>query len=563
LHNVTRLVHTENPPLKQIASEPQRIGPLMNEELRDAELLVTRPLGALGYEFQNREDVWRILSHCNYYPVLVQTFCKGLLEALTKEVERTHKSLFPITDAHVRQTLENERISNEIGEMFDHTLKIDDRYDLIANIMAERSLRDTDEGRVGEGMSPVEVMEAASRAWPAAFTQNHRLSIVEDLLDEMEGLGVLRRGSDEMWSLRSKAILRLLGNETKITSRLMEFIDRPAQLPFEPRTMRRELRLPALFKVANGHSCPLTLGQEHDLLSIEASASTAPINLIFGNALSDIGIVAAAMKDFEAGASSSRRAEVVAKSWTSVETLLDEFRTIRSDASRTLFVVDARSDWNQNWIATLLRSRSVREGKLSVAFVGGPEHALNWVSVPKSAFPLAQVKVMPLQLWSTAMMEHHLGRMDVPAVYRNEVQRLTGGFNRPMTQAIGGSAGVVDRGDRFKNRIERQSEKLLGDRSLLADLGLVGPMRLVFEAIPKWLEDGGITPYYLTEGVLPGIPEANDLTSAKIIDFGTLLGLLTAEPFAPGANEEIRRYVLNPLLLDALKPISNAVQAAE
>lgn len=561
LHNVTRLVHTENPPLKQIASDPQRIGPLMNEELRDAELLVTRPFAALGYEFQNREDVWRILSHCNYYPVLVQTFCKGLLEALTKEVEQTHKALLQITDEHVKRALENERISNEIGEMFDHTLKIDDRYDLIANIMAERSLRDTEEGRVGEGMSPVEVMEAASRAWPAAFTQNHRLSIVEDLLDEMEGLGVLRRGSDEMWSLRSKAILRLLGNETKITSRLMEFIDRPAQLPFEPRTMRRELRLPALFKVANGHSCPLTLGQEHDLLSGEAIPSHAPISLIFGNALSDIGIVAAAMKDFEARTSSSRRAEVVAKSWTSVEALLEEFRTMRSDASRVLFVVDSRSDWNQNWVATLLRSRNVREGKLSVAFVGGPDHALNWISVPKSAFPSSQVKVMPLQLWSTAMMEHHLGRMDVPAAYRNEVQRLTGGFNRTMTQAIG--AAVVDRGDRFKNRIERQSEKLLGDRSLLADLGLVGPMRLVFEAIPKWLEDGGITPYYLTEGVLPGIPEASDLTSAKIIDFGSLLGLMTAEPFAPGTNEEIRRYVLNPLLLGALKSIGSAAQAAE
>src|SRR5690606_18535299 len=76
LDNVTRLVHTESSPLKQIASDPQRIGPLMDDELSDAERLVTQPLAAMGYEFESREDVWRILSHCNYCPVLVQRFCK-------------------------------------------------------------------------------------------------------------------------------------------------------------------------------------------------------------------------------------------------------------------------------------------------------------------------------------------------------------------------------------------------------------------------------------------------------------------------------------------------------
>ena len=193
LHNVTRLVHTENPPLKQIASDPQRIGPLMDRELGDAEALVTRPLAGMGYEFENREDVWRILSYCNYYPVLVQKFCKELLQELVRETIKKRRPIDLITSEHIRSALENEHIAREIGETFDFTLKIDDRYSLIANIVADRAIRDSASGRISEGMSAVEVRDAAALWWRAAFSDANRLAVIEDLLDEMEGLGVLRR----------------------------------------------------------------------------------------------------------------------------------------------------------------------------------------------------------------------------------------------------------------------------------------------------------------------------------------------------------------------------------
>src|SRR5207302_687130 len=134
-------------------------------------------------------------------------FCKGLLENLTKEVVQ-RKGLLPfITSEHVRAALEDEKIVHEIGEMFDWTIsKIEDRYALIANIMAARALEDSVAGRVGEGMSAVDVLDAASNYWPAAFKQVNRLSVVEDLLDEMEGLGVLRRVTSDGWALRSHTI---------------------------------------------------------------------------------------------------------------------------------------------------------------------------------------------------------------------------------------------------------------------------------------------------------------------------------------------------------------------
>ncbi len=188
LHNVTRLVHTENPPLKQIAADPLRIGALMDDEMKDAELLVTRPLAAMGYEFENRGDAWRILSHCNYYPVLVQTFCEKLVDDLHKEVVRRRRPVRTITGEHVRRALESEQVVKLIGEKFDYTIsKIDPRYELIACIMADRALVDDEAGRVDEGISAVEVRDRAIEHWPAAFDKVNRLSIIEDLLPGIGG----------------------------------------------------------------------------------------------------------------------------------------------------------------------------------------------------------------------------------------------------------------------------------------------------------------------------------------------------------------------------------------
>jgi hypothetical protein len=105
--------------------------------------------------------------------------------------------------------------------------KIDDRHDLIANIIAERYLRDPAGGCVGYRNVSAARIGAASRAGPTAFSQSDRLSIIEDRLEEMKGLGVLWRGGDELGALRTKN-LRLLGHETKITSRVVALIDRPS-----------------------------------------------------------------------------------------------------------------------------------------------------------------------------------------------------------------------------------------------------------------------------------------------------------------------------------------------
>lgn len=558
LHNVTRLVHTENPPLKQIASDPQRIGPLMHEEFKDAELLVTRPFAAMGYRFENREDVWRILSHCNYYPVLVQTFCKGLLEALTRQVAQGSRPLDTITAEHVRAALENERIAHEIGEMFDYTIsKIEDRYALIANIMADHALKDIAAGRVDEGVTAVEVMDAARNYWPAAFQHVNRLSTVEDLLDEMEGLGVLRRVGKDTWALRSRTVLRLLGNDDKVLAKLVEFIDRPAPPVFEPRSMRRSLNQSDVLKIPAGYTCPLTLGQEHDLLTLEAPSPTAAlVRVVFGNELSDVSMVGAAMTTAGPLVSDGTKVEVVARVWGNSADLREAIGRVRpKEGESVLYVADARTNWDFDWIEPVLRSQAVSgpNGRVRVAFVGGPNRALRWVSDDKTRSLHPQVRVMPLQTWSSAMVAHSLNHANLPTEqFADLLRRQTGGFNKPMTHLLG-TAGTRDR---FPGRVEKHHEKMLADPGTMAELGLVEPMREVFLRIPEWLDKAGrITASDIGAVILPEVPAAAGFTGRQVVEFGVLMGLLEGEALDHVTEEEGRRYALNPLLDAVLKSV--------
>jgi hypothetical protein len=553
LHNVTRLVQTENPPLKQIAADPLRIGPLMDDELKEAELLVTRPLSAMGFEFENRGDAWRILSHCNYYPVLVQTFCEGLVADLQKEVIRRQRPVHTITGDHVRRALDNEHLIKLIGEKFDYTIsKIDPRYELIACIMADRAIAERDAGRIDEGISAVEVRDRAIEHWPAAFDKVNRLSVIEDLLDEMEGLGVLRRVPGDRWALRSQTILRLLGNKERIEAKLYdEFIGRPAPQVLELGSLRRPLHDLVNFpKLVPGYLCPLTMGQEHDLLSWTLPGE-APIRIIFGNELSDQALVATALSTAIPVAADGSRILIKARAWTSIEGLMDEVRQVSSNHGKSLLVVDSRSQWDGNWVEQALKARPVRENLTHIAFAGGPQHAMRWIMDVRFRPLPSQVRMVLLEPWSNVLVDHRLLGENLPTEeFRDALRQATGGFNRLMCQAFGQSTNR----DRFAARLKAMGERLLAAPDLIKELGLVRPMDEIFRHASSFADGSGrITPYEIDEGVLVSIKAAPRLTAQQVVDFGVMMGLLVPEPPQTGAGEEFRPHAFNPLAAAALK----------
>lgn len=162
LHNVSRVVRAENSPLVQISNNPLQIGPLLNRDVDDAEFLVRGPLAAMGFEFEKREDVWRILSFTNYYPVLIQVFCQELLRLIHDQAQQTGRLPSAISTVLVEQAVNSSDVRKKLFETFQKTIvSIEGRYELLTDILAVRELVERDFGMTAEGMSAAEMAERA------------------------------------------------------------------------------------------------------------------------------------------------------------------------------------------------------------------------------------------------------------------------------------------------------------------------------------------------------------------------------------------------------------------
>ena len=128
LHNVQRTTRLENHPLAHYG-KPICIGPLLdNGEWREARNLVKRPLASIGYELSD-DLVTRILSQTNYYPSLIQLYCKELLEDVNENhlIKFNLKNTPPyhITDRQVDEAYQSQDLRKAIRDRFMWTLQLD------------------------------------------------------------------------------------------------------------------------------------------------------------------------------------------------------------------------------------------------------------------------------------------------------------------------------------------------------------------------------------------------------------------------------------------------------
>ena len=139
LHNVSRAVRAENSPSSSDFQQPVENWSSGGRDVVDAEFLVRGPLAAMGWEFDRREDVWRILSFTNYYPVLIQVFCQELVRLLRDQPGG--KLARTITGAMVEKALSSSDVRRKLFETFDKTISdIEQRYKLLTYILARKEL---------------------------------------------------------------------------------------------------------------------------------------------------------------------------------------------------------------------------------------------------------------------------------------------------------------------------------------------------------------------------------------------------------------------------------------
>jgi hypothetical protein len=544
LHNVSRAAGAENSPLAQISNNPLRIGPLIDRDVGDAELLVRGPLAAMGYEFDRREDVWRILSFTNYYPVLIQIFCQELVRLLHNQVAHpSSRHIRSISADFVEKAITSSDVRHKLFETFDKTISgIEQRYKLLTYILAQRELLKRESGIAGEGLTPAEVAEQAIRCWPKAFVKGSDPIEIEYLLEEMEGFGIARRTAAGRFALRSRMLLELMAaDETDLSNKLDQFRnkERPPH-SFDPKNSRRVLPKAALKFLNEERVSPLTDGQEADILGPNAEK---PVVIIFGNKHAGIDLVEAAL--LTSRRVRDREIEIDIKSFATKKEFLDNARKPISAGSTRLLVLISKSSWTPDWVVEAERLALIREGQLRIIFIAGPKHAQECAGDPvMRRRELPNVRRVKLRPWSRTFLMSRMEELQVSMDLMEDMLDATGGWNElidPLLNQIADAPGDA------RAKISQMKERNLASLELLQALGVPIDLSGFMKTLAAYIGGPPITS-----------KDFQDLCTEEKVDpkvvgtYGDLVGIFSFPP-DEGNEHPHRRVEFNPLALAALQ----------
>jgi len=235
LHNVQRTTRNPNNPLAHMG-EPLCIGPLLSADAKEARNLIRLPFETMGYQFENEDLISRILAQTNYYPSLIQIYCMHLHRYLIENVNSFSLNAVPpytITKQHVDQAYRSRNLRSDIRSRFIWTLDLDDRFRVITDIIALWG-----DEKTGISFTDIfrQLIDMYSIEMPAQAMDSFRA-----ILEEMEGLGIVRYLDNDFFTFRSQNIVRLLGNKEEIEQDLEEALAKIGTTPLEVGDLRRSL----------------------------------------------------------------------------------------------------------------------------------------------------------------------------------------------------------------------------------------------------------------------------------------------------------------------------------
>ena len=355
LHNVLRTTRHANHPLAHLG-DPICVGAMTsNGEWKEAQALVREPLQAVGCRFGRDDLSTRILAHTNYYPSLIQLYGAELMRRL-----RDSDRAFPydIGDDDIDDAYSSGELRSAIRERFLLTLQLDQRYEVIAYALAYELKEGADLDR---GLERDRIFEATRFWWPEGF--DLRDVKFDMLLQEMEGLGVLRAIQPGWYTLRNPNILLLLGSRDDIEKALTQEREPEPETQYAPESFRA--RYPR--EPSSPRRGPLTRQQESQLHS-------GGVGVICGCAAAGLDDVAEFLSQ---RIGSDEFAPVrPAASAGDFERQLRKLRAERN--SVTVRLVPPTVNWDATWIRTAkhVLQEKARGRRLwnRVAFIAKPEH---------------------------------------------------------------------------------------------------------------------------------------------------------------------------------------------
>jgi hypothetical protein len=368
LHNVQRTAR-QNDPIAHLG-EPICIGPLLDHgEWREARALIEVPFANMGYHFDvqdGKQDlVTRILSQTNYYPSLIQLYCKQLLKHITSEFAKGSQKKtslpFKITTQHVDDAYRDQDLQKAIRHRFLLTLRLDPRYEVIAYSIAF--------GFLGNGKNMTEgyplswIRSQSLYWWEEGFRNCYDLESFRVLVDEMVGLGVLRHIKNDFYTFRSLNVISLMGNQDEIADALEMKRELPPE--YEPAIFRKTKKMSSQL-ICN----PLTSHEESRLKSYENR-----VYVIVGSKISGVDY----LKDFLSETFEGYFSALdIACDNNSFNKQLESITQRKKDGT-SIYLVNHTCPWSDHWIESAsdkIRKLKSKDSCAKVVFVADPHQLL-------------------------------------------------------------------------------------------------------------------------------------------------------------------------------------------
>ena len=512
LHQVQRFSSISNTPLAH-GGRDIAIGPL---EQGAALRLVEDPLRHLGYRLESPELAWRLLATTNYQPGLVQIVCDQLIKDLHRAPLAAEAPPVVVRAGDVQAVLENRGVRDQIATRFRLTISLEDRYKVIALVLAHHSLVDdftrdySQEFLVGECAS----------FWPEGFSSMDSRTFVR-YLEEMEGLGVLLT-RDGRTKIRSVNVIRMLGTPEAIENELMEGnFALPQQ--YNPRFTRRHLA----GLTPESHS-PLTEDQLATLLPMNPPPE-GQVSIVVGCDLTNIERVVPALH----AVAHERAIEIRTVAADGVDAAL-------SDRQRSPLIVDAvtleDSDYFNDITKRLLRqAQAVNQRSIVVvgASLASSVSEMNLPGIPR-------LRVEPLGLWTSESLRSWVELPFESKADRARVIDVTGGWPSLVEPLI----AEMRKGESLTSAINNLEAALVAptkEKSLLSRVLLVQePAGRVLRTWATWVDVGA-------PGEVHEVAEVAELSlpdTQKVIDSWTNLGLIADTAEGPVLNSLFHRLGL-------------------
>jgi len=396
LHNVLRMTEYPNHPLAHLG-EPIKIGPLHKEkEITDAVNLVRRPMAAAGFQFDSFMQVVRILAQTNYYPGLIQLYCSHLIKHMLGRMQTQVLAgpRYLISEDDIKKVYSSDALRDEIRSKFCLTLQLDSRYEVLAYALALAML--DGEFSDQDGIAWQDLRRLAHRWWADGF-QGTSEKDFEVLLQEMEGLGVLRRLSDGGYVLRNPNVQLLLGTREEIENALNREY-KPA-VEFDSTAFHPALKsTPETERQCN----VFTYQQLGELLKFKGHA----ITLLAGTVAAGLERVVDHLHDYLSEGQYGFSVLPVCTDQSSFDNALKSVFDKRS--SPLLVLVLHTMPWTAQWLK-VARERLQRLGPdnpVSLLFTTEPASLWRWLKDESS--PDEALSWMSLQHWNEGFAHHWL-----------------------------------------------------------------------------------------------------------------------------------------------------------